>query len=168
MTKHGSASLRQETPHANNDQTTQSTLSRSIRKRALRIINNNAIDPTTRGFIRYALGINDPWTPSLVRRAESGEIFAEDFSLRASSEDQEIDERLEALTDLICRPGNEPDTKSGALLLLMSTLENSSQPKSLATTAKYLAFMHCCEFSVGGIVDTQVAFAERQLLTHRT
>lgn len=81
--------------------------------------------------------------------------------------DQPIDERLEALIDLICRPGNEPDTKSGALLLLMSTLENSSQPKSLATTAKYLAFMHCCELNVSGIVDSQLALVERQLLADR-
>jgi hypothetical protein len=72
---------------------------------------------------------------------------------------------LEALTDLICRVGNEPDIKSGALLLLMSTIENSSLPKSLATTTKYLAFMRCCELNAGGMVDTQLALIERQLLS---
>jgi hypothetical protein len=187
MAKHGSASVRKEILHANNHLTTQSVktksvtesgepvpnaaLSRSTRRRALRIINNSAIDPSTRGFIRYALGINDPWTPSLVRRAEAGEIFGEGFSLRGSGErevlqlDQKLDQRLEALTGLICRVGNEPDIKSGALLLLMSTIENSSRPKSLATTTKYLAFMRCCELNVGGMVDAQLALIERQLLS---
>jgi hypothetical protein len=216
MAKHGSVSVRKETPHATNTQhftqPTPNALSRSIRRRALRIINNQAVDPRTRNWIRYSLGINDPSTPSLVRRAETGEIFDDNFSLQASrtngdqavkdfsieydatpgysivdessdhqlerntklktslqevEEDHTIDEKLEALTDLICRPGNEPDIKSGALLLLMSTLENSARPQALATTAKYLAFMRCCELNLYGMVDAQTSLVERRLLAER-
>lgn len=222
MAKDGSASVRKETPHANNtEQTIQSPeplqtdlteptappiLSRSIRKRALRIINNQAVDPRMRMWVRYALGINDPWTASLVQRAEAGEIFDDNFSLQtnqssgdqavndlsieydetldhsmfsesaeyqldardASSasleDDQALDEKLEALSDLICRPGNEPDIKSGALLLLMSTIENSSRPHELATTTKYLAFLRCCELNLFNMVGEQVSLVERRLL----
>jgi hypothetical protein len=152
MVKHGSASVRKDTPHSNSTDPSQNpNLSRSIRRRAFRIINNQAIDSKTRGMLRYALGINDPWTPSLVRRAEAREVFGDTFSLTGAL-DQTIDERLEALTGLICRPGNEPDTKSGALLLLMSTIQDSNCPKELANTAKLLAFMRCCELNLCGMV----------------
>jgi hypothetical protein len=178
MTDHGSASTRKDA-HLTDPQPNQ-PLSRALRQRAMRIINNNAIDPGTRAFIRYALDTNDPWTPGLVRRAESGEVFDENFNLtrredepvkelsieyEAESQlDQTIDEKLEALTDLICRPGNEPDIKSGALLLLMATLESSALPKTLATTTKNFAFLRCCELNLFGMVDLQTELIEKELL----
>jgi len=49
--------------------------------------------------------------------------------------------------------GDEPETKSAALLVLMATIENSTHPKVLANTAKHLAFTRCGE----------VATVEREL-----
>lgn len=169
MTIDGSASTRKETPLLTESQPSQ-PLSRAIGRRAMRLINNRAIDQGTRDMIRFSLDLNDPWTPSLVRRAESGEIFGDDFSLTPSVKkfdvelDRSIDEKLEALTDLICRAGNEPDTKSGALLLLMATLEHSARPKELVATAKYLAFLRCCELNICGMVDKQIDLVEKDLL----
>ena len=77
--------------------------------------------------------------------------------LRASSE-----EKIEALTDLICRAGDEP---SAALLVLLSTLENSTHPKALANTAKHLAFTRCGELNLYGMVDAQIAVLEDKLMS---
>jgi hypothetical protein len=79
-------------------------------------------------------------------------------------EDEAIDAKVDELTSLICRPGNEPDIKSAALLILMSTLEHSPHPKYLAGAAKHLAFLHCCELNLYGVVDSQIADVERRLL----
>jgi len=54
---------------------------------------------------------------------------------------------------MICRVGDEPETKSAALLVLMATIENASHPKIVANKAKHLAFIRCCEFNVHGMVD---------------
>jgi hypothetical protein len=72
------------------------------------------------------------------------------------------------LTELICRAGDEPETKSAALLVLMSTLENARHPKSLSNTAKHLAFTRCCELNFHGMLDTQLAILERELLATHT
>ena len=61
---------------------------------------------------------------------------------------------------MICRAGDEAETKSAALLVLMSTLENSTHPKALANTAKHIAFTHCGELNVNGMVDAQIAVLE--------
>jgi hypothetical protein len=107
MTKHSSASVRTETPHAThtNNQThstnsklkhkpSQSTkqtgphrrhrqgrrqLSEDVKRRALAIINNKAIDADIRGVIRYGYDINDPWTPDHVRRVEAGEYILDNL-----------------------------------------------------------------------------------------
>jgi hypothetical protein len=64
---------------------------------------------------------------------------------------------------MICRAGDEPETKSAALLVLMATLESSTHPKSLANTAKHLALTRCGELNLYGIVEEQVATVEREL-----
>jgi hypothetical protein len=46
----------------------------------------------------------------------------------------------------------------------MGTLENSTHPKLLANAAKHYAFTHCGESNLYGIVDTQVAVVEAELL----
>ena len=73
-------------------------------------------------------------------------------------------ERVEALAEMICRAGDEPETKSAALLVLMATIENSTHPKALANTLKHLAFTRCGELNVYGMVDAQVATVEHELL----
>jgi hypothetical protein len=55
--------------------------------------------------------------------------------LKASSTDEE---KIAVLVEMICRAGHGAGTKSAALLVLMSTLENASHPKALANLAKHL------------------------------
>jgi len=145
MTNLSSARLREETPH----------ISYALKRRVQSIINNKSIDPQTRALIRYALEINDPWLPELVRCVDAGESIVDNLFV-ASSE-----EKIEALTDLICRAGDEP---SAALLILLSTLENSTHPKALTNAAKHLAFTRCGELNLYGMVDAQIAMLEGQLL----
>ena len=79
MTTHGSAIALEETPH----ETETITVSGALRRRAEAVINDRSLDPQWRPIIRYALEINDPLLPDLVRRAASGEriIDSVDFSL---------------------------------------------------------------------------------------
>lgn len=72
-------------------------------------------------------------------------------------------DKIEALAEMICRSGDEPDTKSMALLVLMSALENSPHPKALANTAKHLAFNHCADRNLCGMVDAEVRILEAEL-----
>jgi len=86
MTTYGSAVPHQETPHEN--ETTQTIISDALRRRAQSVINNSSIDAQWRAVIRYALEINDPWLPDLVRRAAAGEsiIDSAEFSLAPKQE----------------------------------------------------------------------------------
>lgn len=139
-----SARLREETP-----------LSDALKRRAQSVINDKSIDAQTRAVIRYGLEINDPWLPELVRCVDAGENIIDNFFVPSS------EEKIEALTDLICRAGDKP---SAALLVLLSTLENSTHPKALANTAKHHAFTRCGELNVHGMVDAQIATLEGELL----
>jgi len=78
------------------------------------------------------------------------------------------EEKIEALTEMICRAGDDPGTKAAALLVLMATVENSSHPKALANAAKHLAFTRCGELNVYSMVDAQIAVAESELLAGNT
>jgi len=149
MSNLNSARLREETPH----------ISDALKRRAQSILNDKSIDAQTRVIIRYGLEINDPWLPDLVRCVDAGESIIDNFFV-ASSE-----EKIAALTELICRAGDEP---SAALLVLLATLENSSHPKALANTAKHLAFTRCGELNLHGMVDSQIAVFEGELLTGNT
>ena len=139
-----SAQLREETPHSSN----------ALKRRAQSIINDKSIDAQTRAIIRYALEINDPWLPQLVRCVDAGESIIDNLYVQSN------EEKIEALTDLICRAGDEP---SAALLVLLATLENSTHPKALANTAKHLAFTRCGELNLYGMVDVQIAVLESKL-----
>ena len=139
-----SAPLREETPH----------ISDALKRRAQSIINNKSIDGPTRTIIRYSLEINDPWLPDLVRCVDAGENIIDNLYVHS------CDEKIEALTDLICRAGDEP---SAALLVLLATLENSTHPKALANTAKHLAFTRCGESNVYAMVDSQIALLKQKL-----
>ena len=155
MVNHTSASEREETRH----------LSDALKRRAQSVIKDKSIDARDRAVIRYGLETNDPWLGDLVRRVDAGETIIDNlhpFAL-GSSED-----KIEALADLICRAGDEPETKSAALLVLMATLENATHPKALANTAKHLAFTRCGELNLYGMVDTQIAVFEGELLAGTT
>ena len=107
-----------------------------------------------------------PWLAELVRRADAGETLFDtvDFSkIPDSGEYHSGDEKIEALVDMVCRAGDEPETKAAALLVLLAMIEASKHPKAVANTAKHLAFTHCCELNLFGMVQEQVATVEREL-----
>ena len=80
MTTHGSATLREETPHVT--ETINTTISDAVRRRAYSIINDSSIDRQWRAVIRYGLETNDPLLPGLVQRVDAGEEIIDtiDFS----------------------------------------------------------------------------------------
>ena len=166
MVNHVSATARVETPHGNRT-TRTNTIMNALKRRAQAVLNDKSIDPQSRVIIRYGLETNDPWLAELVRRADAGEAISDtvDFSQTpVTSEDDSGDEKIEALTEMICRAGDEPETKSAALLVLMATIENATHPKTLANSAKHLAFTRCGELNFCDMVDAQIPLVESQLL----
>src|SRR6185369_18025523 len=138
----------------------------ALKERAQAVLNDRSIDAQSRAMIRYALETNDPLLAELVRRADAGETLVDDAGfLKRSSTDEE---KIAALVELISRAGDEAGTKSAALLVLMSTLENASHPKALANLAKHLAFTRCSELNFNGVVETQIAVFESELLADDT
>jgi hypothetical protein len=161
-----SATKRDEKPHANRT-TRTATIIDALRRRAEAVLNDPSIDAESRAIIRYAMEVNDPWLAKLVRRADAGEtiIAGNDFSeVHETTEAESSNEKIEALAEIICRAGDEPETKSAALLVLMGTLESAVHPKVLANTAKHFAFTRCGELNLYGMVDAQIALVEGELL----
>ncbi len=150
MSNHSSAR-----PHTINS-TNNQTITDAVKRRAQSVINDESIDAGSRTLIRYAVEINDPLLPELVRRVDAGETIIDNLNLPPSSE-----EKIEALAEIICRAGNEP---AAALLVLMAMLENAPHPKALANTAKHFAFIRCGELNLYGMVDAQTALVESELL----
>lgn len=146
-----SAKEREESLHDVNSTQTDTTklnnnLSTALKRRAQSVraqsvINDKLIDSGTRSIIRYCLEINDPSLAELVRRVDEGESFSDttDFSKTSTTKDDPGAEKIEVLSESICRAGDEPATKAAALLVLMSTLGNSNHPKVLANTALKLS-----------------------------
>lgn len=175
---HNSAVEREETPHATNpNQNLNNTpgfnrcIAVAYRRRAESVISDLSIDGQSRALIRYALATSDPWLAELLRRVDAGESLVEtvDFTQEPQArndDDFEVD-KIEALAEMICRGGDEPDTKSAALLGLMDPLENSRHPKALANTAKHLAFNHCAERNLCGMVDAETRVLEAELFAGR-
>jgi hypothetical protein len=183
MTAHTSAPVREQahdvtqTPHVN--QTTRTaTIINALKRRAQAVLNDESIDAQTRAIIRYGLETNDPWLAELVRRAGPGERIAS--TIDTSQTNQAYDngsgdhgpgvdgpsaQKIEALTELICRAGDET---AGALFVLMGMLEQSTHPEVLAHTAKHLAFTRCGEFNLFGMVDAQIGMIEGELFAHGT
>ena len=161
MSTHVSATAH-ETPHET--ETTQITVSDALRRRAQSVMNDRRTDPQWRSIVRYALEINDPWLADIVRRAGAGEkiIDSTEFTLEPKfNEDDSNEERVKALAEIICRASDEA---AAALFVLMGTLENSSDPKLLANTVKHFAFTRCGELNLFGMVDSQLAVVETELL----
>ena len=158
-----SATMREHTPHVNRT-TRTATIMDALTRRAQAVLNDKSIDPQSRAIIRYALEINDPWLARLVRRADAGETLFDASDVSANIRDNEADsneEKIEALSEIICRAGDE---SSAALLVLMGTLANSTHPKALANTVKHIAFTRCGELNLYGMVDAQIAVVESELL----
>ena len=161
MSTHSSA-----TAHTNRISRTN-TIMNALKRRAQAVLNDTSIDPQSRAIIRYAMEINDPWLAEFVRRADAGEEIGAPLKIEEMPEvkdDDSNEEKIEALTELICRTGDEPETKTAALLVLMATVESSSHPKALANTAKNLAFIRSAELNLNGMVEAEIAVAESELL----
>ena len=178
MLNHSSAAERDETPHATNSNQNQNNtpgfnrcIAVAYSRRAESVINDRSIDPQTRALIRYAFETADPWLAELLRRVDAGESLFDtvDFSQepRTRNDDDLYVEKIEALAEMICRSGDEPDVKSSALLVLMAALENSPHPKALANTAKHFAFDRCAERNLGGMVDAEARLLEIELFAGR-
>lgn len=151
-----------ETPHVTEIETT--IISNALKRRAQSVLNDTSIDPQWRAIVRYGLETNDPWLGDLVRRADAGEpiIDTADFSLEPQSNDTVIsEEKIEALTEMICWAGDE---SAAALFVLMGMLENFTHPKLIANIAKHFAFKRCSESNLYGIVDDQLPVIEGELL----
>lgn len=163
MTTHSSATAYEETPH----EPTTTTINKAVKRRAESLINDRSIDAGSRAWIHYALEINDPSLAELVLRVDAGESIG-DTNLsempETSLEDDLSEAKIQALTELICRPGDEPEIKSAALLVLLATIENAPHPKVLANTAKHLAFSRCGELNLCGMVDAQITVIEAEVL----
>ena len=163
-THSSSAPERRATPHATNSITNQ-TISDAIKRRAQSLINDRTIDASDRAFIRYALATNDTHGLSeLVRRVDAGESVIDESCMLEADDEISIEEKLERLAAMICQAGGQPETRSAALLVLMSTVENSTEPKILANHVKHIAFTRCGELNCFGMVDTQIAAIESELL----
>ena len=166
MASHSSATARLETPHIT-ETTRTTTISNTLRRRAQSLTKDRSIDGESRTLIRYALEINDPYLSELVRLADAGESIVDALRRSEISETNEEDlseERIEALAEIICRAGDEPQTKSAALFVLMGVIEHSTDPKLPANSAKHFAFGRCGEFNLYGMVDAQIAVIEDELL----
>ena len=159
MATHISATQSAQTPHPTNN-----NINDALKRRAQSIVNNRAIDATTRAVIRYGLEINDDSLPELVRRVDAGETIIDplDSSLILEIDTDECcEEKIVALAEVICRAD---DKAAAALLVLMATLETSEHPKALANMAKHLAFTRCGELNIHGILDAQIAMLQEKLL----
>ena len=163
MSMHSSsAPERGATPHTTNS---NNTISNAVRHRAHALINDHAIDANERVWIRYALETDDAaGLTELVRRADAGEAIIDDSHLLKEKEEFSTEEKLERLAAMISHAGDQPETRAAALLVLMSTLENSTNPKVLANHVKHVAFTRCGELNCYGMVDAQIATIERELL----
>jgi hypothetical protein len=150
------------TPHATNN-----TISDAVKRRAQSLIKDRTIDASDRAFISYALATNDALGLSeLVRRADAGEPIIDDSCLLEADDEISTEEKLERLAAMICQAGGLAETRSAALLVLMSTLENSTEPKVLANHVKHIAFTRCGELNCFGMVDAQIAAIESELLVN--
>ena len=82
-----------------------------------------------------------------------------------NSEIYSVEEKITVLAEMLCRAGDDSATKSAALLVLMAAVENSSQPKVVVNVAKHIAFARCGELNVCGMVESEIAVLECELLS---
>lgn len=97
-------------------------------------------------------------------RTEAGETIIDSIGFPQPLDTIEQDtnrQKIEALAEIICRAGDE---SPAALLVLMGTLENSTDPRTLAHTVKHFAFTRCGELNLFGMIESQIAVIESDLL----
>ena len=168
MASHSSARAREQSPHSINS-ITNNTLKLNpngddVRQRAWSLLRDKSLDEGSRSLIGYALEIDDPALPKLVRRAEKGESVIDTIVATNTPGDDPTEQKVNILAETICE-AHDPGIRAAALLVLMSALENADDPKSLANNVKHYAFTRCGELNVYNIVDAQIAALENELLT---
>ena len=72
MTKHGSASPREQEPR---------TLDANLKRRARKLTTDSRVDPRTRALIRYGLELKDQDLEQIVNRVEAGEMSIDHIRL---------------------------------------------------------------------------------------
>ena len=165
-THSSSAPAHQATPHETNS-TINQTISDAVKRRAQSLINDRTIDANGRTWLRYALETNDEsGLAELVRRADAGEPIIDDSHPLEPTEEISTKEKLERLAEMICHAGDQLETRAAALLVPMSPLENSNQPKVFTNHVKHIAFTRCGELNCFGMVDAQIAAIESELLVN--
>ena len=155
MANYSSAIAHIETPHVNRTTRTNTIVNALKNGHSLPWVIDRCAESCD-----YSLRFetNDPWLARLVRQADaSGTI---DLSEMPLSEEDSIEDKINMLTEKICGDGEEP---TAALLVLISTLENATDPKALANIAQHLAFTRCGELNAYGMVDAQIAALEGTL-----
>jgi hypothetical protein len=163
MTRDSSATAHPDIPHVIRT-TRTNTIVNALKRRAQAILNDKSIDPQSRAILRYAMETNAPWLARLVRSADADEDVVEAIEANRSEDNRGDDsnrEKIEALAEIVCRAGEEA---SGALFVLMGTMQNSTEPRAIANTVKHFAFTRCGEFNLYGMVDAQIAIVEDELL----
>ena len=111
--------------------------------------------------------IEDPRLAELVQQAEAGESVMVNIVATDTADNEATERKVGVLAEMICQ-AHDPGTRSAALLVLMSALEDADDPKSLARNAKHYAFTRCGEMNIYGMVDAQTAVLERELLAHNS
>lgn len=118
--------------------TNNHTISDVLKQHAQSVINDKSIDAET---------------TELLRHADANETI-DNVEVTGTRE------KIEALVEIICGGGSK---SPAALLVLMATLENASEPEVLAHAAKHFAFTRCGELNVCGMVEAQTALLESEL-----
>ena len=132
MANHSSATVREHTPHANRISRTN-TIVNALKRRVQAVLNDNSIDPQSRAIIwRSTIRGWLDWCGAPMREKRLSICWTWTKHLRQTMR------KIEALIEMICRASDEPETKSAALLVLMSTIENSSHPKALVRGEKVM------------------------------
>ena len=104
----------------------------------------------------------EPHVNQTTRTSSESIIGTIDFPRPLEAIEPDTDrQKIEALAEIICRAGDE---SPAALLVLMATLENSTDPRALAHTVKHFAFTRCGELNLFGMVEAQIAVIESDLL----
>ena len=160
MASHSSATARE--PHVNTSTQNNTPFNNAIKRRAESLRKDQSIDAQTRAVIHYCLKINDPWLAELVQRVDAGQSIVEIFPDTAeTNNDDSVKQRIEALAEIICCGGGET---AAALLVLMATLQTSTDPRAFANTVKHFAFTRCGELNFNGMVDANIPLLEAELL----
>lgn len=139
---------------------------RTLKQRALAIIDSKAHDAETRAILRYAVEVEDPTLSELVRRAETGDTILDTVNIPGLQRNHRELSRQDAqiLAKIICSDDHDPGNRSAALLVLMAALETSAKPKDTCYVIKQFAFARCGELNLFGMVDAQVELLQGELL----